>query len=213
VESLADNRKFIAVDGCAHGSECGVHVLYEVGRCDRLARQAMELGQGVPKAVTVLIYTEHLRRPVDGEVCQLGGNRALIEGSHDGLQTDIGDGSVILPGEAHSQDVAASGVDDDRLFVRKIFPGPIVAKGRQDGRPGRARAAGKCLALNTEFPGPHGDLAFTDHLNEVGVDPLWLELTVMRAEGEEANLIWRTTEEAGATLPTVFRKALVRALA
>jgi A/G-specific adenine glycosylase len=40
-----------------------------------------------------------------------------------------------------------------------------------------------------------------------------LELTVMRAEGEEANLIWRTTEEAGATLPTVFRKALVRALA
>lgn len=39
-----------------------------------------------------------------------------------------------------------------------------------------------------------------------------LELTVMRADGA-ADLIWRTIQEAGATLPTVFRKALVRALA
>lgn len=39
-----------------------------------------------------------------------------------------------------------------------------------------------------------------------------LELTVMRAEGA-ADLIWRTAEEARTTLPTVFRKALTRALA
>ena len=39
-----------------------------------------------------------------------------------------------------------------------------------------------------------------------------LELTVMRAEGE-ADLIWREVAEAEETLPTVFRKALVRALA
>ncbi len=39
-----------------------------------------------------------------------------------------------------------------------------------------------------------------------------LALTVMRAEGY-ADLIWREVAEAGATLPTVFRKALMRALA
>ena len=39
-----------------------------------------------------------------------------------------------------------------------------------------------------------------------------LELEVMRAEGQ-ADLIWREVAEAEATLPTVFRKALVRALA
>ena len=39
-----------------------------------------------------------------------------------------------------------------------------------------------------------------------------LELTVMQADGE-ADLIWRTAEEARTTLPTVFRKALLRALA
>ncbi len=39
-----------------------------------------------------------------------------------------------------------------------------------------------------------------------------LELAVMRADGE-ADLIWREVAEAEATLPTVFRKALVRALA
>ena len=40
-----------------------------------------------------------------------------------------------------------------------------------------------------------------------------LELTVMRADGEAANLIWREVTEAGETLPTVFRKALLRAVA
>lgn len=39
-----------------------------------------------------------------------------------------------------------------------------------------------------------------------------LELTVMRADGE-ADLIWREVAQAGETLPTVFRKALDRALA
>ena len=39
-----------------------------------------------------------------------------------------------------------------------------------------------------------------------------LELEVMRAEGQ-ADLIWREVAEAEATLPTVFRKVLVRALA
>ncbi len=39
-----------------------------------------------------------------------------------------------------------------------------------------------------------------------------LELTVMRAEGA-ADLIWRETDQAGDVLPTVFRKALVRARA